>query len=145
VSTNAAILTLMPDARAVIERVYAALEAGDRDALLELLAPDLDAQLADGMPAGAGPHRGADAMISDGWWAIGRTFSVRAIPQEWIACAADRLLVRGRYRGTARTTGRELDAAFDHLWTVRAGRAVALRQLTDTALWVAAADEGEVV
>jgi 2-(1,2-epoxy-1,2-dihydrophenyl)acetyl-CoA isomerase len=134
---------VISEARAVIERIYTALEAGDRDALLELLAPDLDAELAAGMPAGAGTHRGAEAMISDGWWAIGRAFAVRAVPQEWIACADARVLVRGRYHGTARTTGRDLDAAFDHLWTVQGGRAVVLRQLTDTALWAAAADEGD--
>jgi 2-(1,2-epoxy-1,2-dihydrophenyl)acetyl-CoA isomerase len=122
--------------RALVERVYAALAAGDRDALLAVLDPELDAHLADGMPDGlGGPRRGAEAMIDTGWWAIGRAYAVLAEPEEWIACADGRLLVRGRYRGRARDTGHVIDAAFDHLWTARDGRLTALRQLTDTARW----------
>jgi ketosteroid isomerase-like protein len=122
----------------VLERVYGALGAGDRETLLELLAPDFDAEFAAGMPAGAGPHTGAESTIDDGWWAIGAAFAIRAEPREWLACGDDRMLVRGRYLGTARATGRAVDAAFDHLWTVRDGKACAIRQLTDTAIWAAA-------
>jgi ketosteroid isomerase-like protein len=127
--------------RSVLERVYAALGAGDRDALLALLAPDFDAEFAAGMPAGGGHHAGAEAAIENGWWAIGRAFAARAEPEEWIECADNRLLVRGRYRGKARSTGQPLDAAFDHLWTVQNGRVTSLQQLTDTALWINALAE----
>jgi 2-(1,2-epoxy-1,2-dihydrophenyl)acetyl-CoA isomerase len=117
-------------------RLYAALGAGDAAAIDELLAPDFDGHLADGMPLGlGGVKRGAGAMRDEGWWAIGRAFAARAEPDEWIRCADGRLLVLGRYRGRARTSGGALDAAFAHLWTAAGGRLTALRHFTDTARW----------
>lgn len=122
--------------RKLVERVYAALCTGDRDALLAVLAPDFDGELAAGLPLGlGGRRRGPEAMVDEGWWAIGAAFAVRAEPEEWIACADGRLLVCGHYRGAARRSGAALDAAFMHLWTASEGRLVALRQLTDTARW----------
>jgi ketosteroid isomerase-like protein len=120
----------------LVRGVYAALVTGDRDALLGLLHPDFEGTLAEGMPfAIGGVHRGSEAMIHDGWWAIGRAFAVRPEPAEWIPCADGRLLVFGRYVGHARSGGAPVDAAFAHLWTVRDGRLSALRQVTDTARW----------
>lgn len=119
-----------------MRRLYAALEAGDGAAIEELLAPDFDGHLAEGMPGGiGGPKRGAIAMRDDGWWRIGRAFSARAVPAEWIPCAGGRLLVLGRYRGRHRASGRELDAAFAHLWSADDGRLTALRHFTDTVKW----------
>jgi ketosteroid isomerase-like protein len=123
-------------------RMYPALAAGDRAALGELLADDFEGSFCQGLPGGAGGvHRGAAAALRDGWWAIGRAFAIAAEPEEWIACADGRLLVRGRYRGSARATGAPLDAEFAHLWTARDGRIAALWQLTDSAAWVAAVQD----
>ncbi len=120
------------------EAVYAALVRGDEAALREVLSPDFVAVFAAGMPVAAGEHRGADAAIREGWWAIGAAFSAQAHPVEFISCGTGRLLVRGVYRGTARATGHRFEAAFFHLWTVSGEQLVALEQLTDTAAWQAA-------
>ena len=125
-----------PTARALVQRVYPALETGDADTLREVLAPWFRGRLAAGMPAGAGEHVGADAMIEQGWWAIGRAYAVRADPEELIACADGRLLVTGHYAGVSRATGAEVDADFTHLWTAEDGKLIALTQVTDTARWV---------
>ncbi len=123
--------------RTLVERVYAALGAGDRDALLEILAPDFHAKAAAGMPlALGGSIDGAGAMI-DFWWELGRHYSVRPDPEEWVDCTDGRLLVLGTYRGRERATGHVVEAAFDHLWTARGGQLGALRQLTDTVRWTA--------
>jgi ketosteroid isomerase-like protein len=119
--------------------LYGALARGDGERVEELLDPSFEGLLAEGLPLALGGRRtGPAAMRELGWWAIGREFAVRAEPREWISCADGRLLVLGRYVGTARATGRTLDAAFAHLWSARGGRLVALWQLTDTALWAAA-------
>ena len=123
----------------LVRSVYSALGAGDAASLGELLAPDFEAEVAEGMPLGLGGHRsGPEAMIRDTWWPIGRTYRMRVEPEEWIACDDGRMLVLGRYRGQARATGRPVDAVFVHLWTARDGRLVGLRHVTDTALWAAA-------
>jgi ketosteroid isomerase-like protein len=123
--------------RTLVERVYAALGSGDRDTLLAVLAPDFQAQAAAGMPLGIGGQiDGAEAMVAF-WWTLGASYSVRPEPEEWIACEDGRLLVVGTYRGRERATGHVVEAAFDHLWTARDDRLVALRQLTDTVRWTA--------
>lgn len=130
----------MPEAplEPLAREVYAALAAGDEAALRARITEDFAGVVAEGFPYGiGGPKAGADAMIEDGWWAIGRRYAVRAEPEEFVACTDGRLLVTGRYRGTARGSGAEVDAAFTHIWTARDGRLAGVRQLTDTARWPA--------
>lgn len=125
----------------LVARMYEALAQGDSAAVAELLDPEFEGVLAEGLPAGLGGRReGMLAMRDEGWWAIGRAFRVRADPEEWIECADGRLLVLGRYVGSARSTGKPLDAAFAHVWTARDGRLTRVWQLTDTALWAEAID-----
>lgn len=121
-------------ARALAERVYAALGAGDAEALRAALTDDFHARFADGLPVGGGEHDGPDAALA-AWWALGAAFRVRAQPDEFVACTDGRLLVHGRYAGRSRADGRAIDAAFMHLWTLRGDRFCALAQLTDTARW----------
>lgn len=132
-------MTTPTDLAGLVRRLYAALAAGDRDALGGLLHPDFEGTLAAGLPLGlGGTRRGAAAMIDGGWWAIGAAFALRVEAEEWIACADGRLLVTGRYVGRTRSTGAAVDAAFAHLWTARDGRLASVWQLTDTARWHAA-------
>jgi len=127
----------------LVRRLYTALAAGDPVALEELLTPDFDGFLAEGLPLGiGGRHRGVEDMREHGWWAIGRAFKVRVEPVEWIACGDGRLLVLGRYVGSARSTGAPVKARFAHVWTFRDGRLSAVWHLTDTAPWVAALGGG---
>jgi ketosteroid isomerase-like protein len=124
----------------LVERLYAALAAGDRDGVQALLHPEFVATFAAGLPFGiGGSHHGSDA-IDHGWWAIGRAFALRAEPSEWIDCADGRLLVAGRYVGHARATRRPITAAYIHLFAAEDDRLTRLIQVTDSALWLAALD-----
>jgi ketosteroid isomerase-like protein len=123
---------------ALVRRLYAALAAGDKDTLTELLAPDFEAEFAEAMPVVSGPVRSAEDMIEKRWWALGREFSVRVEPSEWIACGGGRLLVIGRYEGSVRSTGKPLSARFAHLWSARGDVLGHLWHLTDTAAWAEA-------
>ena len=127
----------------LVKQVYAALVAGDRDHLLTVLAEDFSAAFAAGMPVvpAGGAITSAEKMIDEAWWALGRMFRVRPEPSDWIPCAGGRLLVLGRYVGSARSTGREFEARLVHLWTAREGRLSHLWHLTDTAAWAAALAE----
>ncbi|MFC5995025.1 enoyl-CoA hydratase-related protein [Pseudonocardia hispaniensis] len=124
----------------VARRLYDALAAGDTASLGDLLAPEFVGRLADGMPVGVGgEHKGPDEMWRAGWGEIGRHFAVRAVPERFHTVEGGRLLVLGRYRGSGRRGGAELDAGFAHLLTLSEGRITALEQFTDTALWRQAA------
>src|SRR5689334_6167523 len=122
--------------RALVDRLYSALEAGDRAAVADLLHPDFTATFADGLPYGlGGTRRGRDA-IDNGWWAIGRHFAIKARPDEYIDCTDGRLLVLGRYIGHDRRTDHEVDAAFAHIWREANGRLSELVQITDSVRWI---------
>jgi 2-(1,2-epoxy-1,2-dihydrophenyl)acetyl-CoA isomerase len=123
----------------LVRSLYRALAAGDRAALEKLLDPDFVGETAAGLPSGlGGRYEGARAMRREFWGAIARAFDLTACPDEVVQLADGRVLATGSYLGTARATGRKLEAAFVHTIVVADGRIVGLRQLTDTARWVAA-------
>jgi ketosteroid isomerase-like protein len=123
----------------LVQRLYAALGAGDRDTLLQVLHPDFEATYSPGLPDPIGGHHvGARDCIDRGWWAIGARWRVRAEPERWLPCGPGELLVTGTYRGAARATGHPVEAPFAHLWSAEDGTLRTLHQYTDTALWLAA-------
>ncbi|MEW6475091.1 MAG: nuclear transport factor 2 family protein [Actinomycetota bacterium] len=119
----------------LVAALYPALARGDRDTIARLVAPDFQGTLTEGLPMG-GVHHGREAMTENGWWAFGRAFKVRAEPAQWLSCPDGRLLVIGRYVGSARTSGVPIDAAFVHLWSADADQLTSVWQLTDSALFV---------
>jgi 2-(1,2-epoxy-1,2-dihydrophenyl)acetyl-CoA isomerase len=125
-----------------VQRLYDALATGDRDGIDALLHPDFVGHAAEGLPLGmGGGHVGAEAMCANLWWRIGRNFTARAVPNDFQVLGDGRLMVSGHYRGAARRTGQQLDAAFIHLFEFAPdGRIATLHQLTDTAAWHAALD-----
>lgn len=120
----------------VTERFYATLAATDAQALLELLDPGFHAELTEGLPEGwGGVYTSARDMLERGWGPIFRVVDSRPVPQEYLPCGPDRLVVLGRYQGRHRQTGRMLDAAFVHVLAFAGGRIRSLRQVTDSAAW----------
>lgn len=132
------------DATSTAKALYRALAAGDRDRLAELLSDDFVGHAAEGLPLGmGGEHRGREAMQRNLWWKIGKHFAVEAQPDDYRILADGGLLVAGHYRGSARRSGRPLDAEFTHVLAFdAAGRITSLRQLTDTAAWIEALGDG---
>jgi 2-(1,2-epoxy-1,2-dihydrophenyl)acetyl-CoA isomerase len=126
------------------KELYRALANGDRDALASLLSADFIGHAAEGLPLGmGGEHRGPAAMQRDLWWRIGKHYQASAEPDHFHLLDDGKLLVAGRYRGTARVSGNSLDAAFTHIIGFNSeGRIASLDQLTDTAAWVAALGHG---
>ena len=114
---------------------YEALEARDAAALLEILHPDAELRLTDGLPDGlGGSYRGGRAVLG----ALGRVaeiFDVVARPQTLFDAEGDRAVVLGRYVGRARASGRPLDAAFVHVLEFREGRVARHIQVTDSSRW----------
>jgi len=139
VTDDAFLSARVPTARLL----YQALAAGDRAALAQILTPDFVGRTAAGLPLGlGGTYTSAESMQRDFWWRLGRAFLLRAEPESFDRLGDDRLQVSGSYRGTARATGRPLEAAFVHVLSFDGGRISGLVQLTDTAAWHAALDGG---
>lgn len=123
---------------ALVLALYRALAAGDREALDALLDPDFVGEAAAGLPLNlGGRYVGAKAMRAF-WREVGRAYEISPQPHDITELADGRVLVTGVYLGTARSTGRKLEAAFTHTITHAGGRITGLIQLTDTARWVEA-------
>ena len=128
-----------PSITELVAALYPALVEGDRETIERLVDPGFEGTLTEGLPLGVGGvRRGRDDMIENAWWALGRAFHMGIDPSLWMPCPDGRLLVLGRYVGSARKTGAPLDAAFVHLWSAEGGRLTAVWQLTDSALFVQA-------
>jgi len=122
----------------IVRRSYEAFARGDLDAVVADMDEAIEWQQAQGLPHG-GTYRGLaevrenvfDPLDRD-WWSA---FS--AVPDEFLE-AGDEVVVLGRYRGTAKQTGKPLDVPFVHIWSLRDGKAWRFRQFLDTAGWVEA-------
>jgi ketosteroid isomerase-like protein len=118
--------------------LYAALAAGDGGVLTDLLSDDFRGTLTAGLPHGFGrTYEGRDAMMNEGWGAIGAHFALA--PQvERLWDGGDVLIARGTYVGHAIETGRPVHAAFAHVWGFDGARFTSVEQVTDSAAWAEA-------
>ena len=126
----------MSDPTAVAQRFYTAIASSDADGLFALLTDDFVGTVSAGMPEDVGGrHEGALDMIAGVWGRIDAVYDMHVEPAEYLAVDDDRVVVIGRYRGSARDGGTAVDAAFAHVITTRGERMAALHQITDTARW----------
>ena len=123
-------------ATATATALYEALATGDRPALAALLHPEFEGHTTAGMPLGlGGTYRSADDMLRNFWGRIAKHYSAKAVPKEFHLLDDDRLSVSGSYVGTAKDSGKALDAEFVHVLGFEGGRISRLDQLTDTQAW----------
>jgi uncharacterized protein len=120
----------------LVKRSYEAFARDDMDGVLGDMHPEIEWHQAQGLPHG-GYYKGLDEVrrnifdpLDAEWW---DEFS--ADPDEFLD-AGDEVVVIGRYRGTAKETGKRLDVPFVHVWTIAGDKAVRFRQFLDTAGWV---------
>jgi 2-(1,2-epoxy-1,2-dihydrophenyl)acetyl-CoA isomerase len=132
---------------ALARRLYAALAAGDRAVLGELLHPDFTGRTTEGLPLGlGGRYDGPEDMQRRFWWQIGRHYRVEARPESFHTLDDGRLFVSGRYRGEGIASGRPLDAAFVHVVAFSADdRVLEIEQWTDSAAWEEALGASDVL
>ena len=122
----------------LVKRSYEAFARDDMDGVLGDMHPDIEWHQAQGLPHG-GYYKGLDEVrrnifdpLDAEWWD-----EFTATPDEFLD-AGDEVVVIGRYRGTAKRTGKTLDVPFVHVWTIAGDKAVRFRQFLDTAGWVEA-------
>ena len=117
-------------------RLYAAFEAADGPALLELLDPDFEGEVTPGLPEGwGGTYHGPQEMLGQCWGQVFGKLATRPVPEDYLEAADGRVVVLGRYLGTARESGRPHEAAFAHVLSFRDDRIARLVQITDSHRW----------
>ncbi len=123
----------------IIKGLYDAFGTGDVAAVLGTFDPQIQWNEAEGNPYADGNPYVGGASVAGGVFQRCVTdvdkFSVT--PVNYID-GGDTVAVEGRYRGTAKATGKVLDAQFVHVWHLRGGKVVRFQQYTDTRQWAAA-------
>jgi ketosteroid isomerase-like protein len=114
----------VPDGSEFAARLYAAINARDREAIKALSAPDIVV----GTTVEA--YRGAEALLE--WMDEGDDafddFTVELLDVEELA---GHVVASMRQRGRGKASGAEVDHRFTHVWTVRDGRAIRLQSFAD--------------
>ncbi|HET6867488.1 MAG TPA: nuclear transport factor 2 family protein [Solirubrobacteraceae bacterium] len=119
-----------------VQRLYRAITDPDLAELLEVLDPNLHADFTVGLPQGwGGTYTTAADLIERCWRPMFSRLAIHPVPQEYILCESDQIVVLGRYQGQSRATGRTLDAAFAHVLQFEHDRIIRLVQITDSARW----------
>jgi len=121
-----------------VRRSYDAFSRHDLAGAMGDMHPEIVWHQAQGLPHG-GTYRGLAEVrrnifdpLEEEWWD-----GFTADPDEFLDAGAN-VVVIGRYRGTAKETGKHLDVPFVHIWTVEDDQAIQFRQYLDTAGWVEA-------
>jgi ketosteroid isomerase-like protein len=126
----------MSDQVDAARKLYAAMTARDVDALLDAMHAEFAGTVSQGMPLGVGGrHDGRERMLQEVWAKVFAAYDMTPRVTRYIETGGAELVAIGRYIGTARETGRTLDAAFAHLLSIRDGRVASLEQFTDTQRW----------
>jgi ketosteroid isomerase-like protein len=105
-------------------RVYAAINARDRDAIKALTAPDIVVKTT------VEAYRGPEALID--WLDEGddafHDFTVELIEVEELG---GHVVVSMRQRGRGKASGAEVDNRLTHVWTLRDGRGISLQSFSE--------------
>jgi uncharacterized protein len=122
----------------IVASVYDAMKEADLDGILARCHPGLTITQAEELPWG-GHYVGRDGLIEF----VTKLISTIAsqVEHEALFEAGDRVIQRGRTRGTVRETGAEFDIPEVHVWTVRDGKVVAAEFYIDTPAMLAALGE----
>jgi ketosteroid isomerase-like protein len=117
----------------IVKSFYDALGRGDAPAALGLLSPDMEWSVVSGWPykpTGRGPQSVAEGVLMPvlkEW----RGYALHG--SDMFAADDDRVVSMGVMTGVHTVTGKQLEAAYVHVWQVRNGQIVRMRQTVDTA------------
>lgn len=117
----------------IVKSFEDALGRGDARAALGLLSPDMEWNVVSGgpyKPTGRGSQGVAEGLLVPmlkEW----RDYALHG--SDMFAADDDRVVSMGVMTGVHAVTGKQLEAAYVHVWQVRNGRMVQMRQTVDTA------------
>jgi len=110
---------------------YAAFARGDLPGVLATFHPNVEWHAAEGLPWG-GVHHGREAVAKEVFGALVAAFDDFSLTQERFIDGGDFVVALGRYRATAKQTGRPLGAASAHVWEFEDGKLRRYYHYTDT-------------
>lgn len=117
-----------------LEQMYAAFAKGDVPTVLGAMDPKIEWSEAEGVIYDVGkPFVGPDAVVQGVFARIPQDFDNFTVTPSNYIDGGDTVVVEARYRGTAKATGKPLDAQVAHVFEFRDGKVIRFQQYTDTA------------
>jgi ketosteroid isomerase-like protein len=128
----------------LVQQTYDHFQSGDIPAVLDLLSEDVQWVTAEveGAPLG-GTLRGRE-QVGQFFQSLSDIQEVRHFePRDFVA-QDDRVVALGHYAWHVKTTGRNWESDFAHVFTVREGKVTRYQEYTDTAALAEAYREGGI-
>jgi uncharacterized protein len=121
----------------LVRQGYEAFGRGDINALLELLAEDIE-WTSPGPPElpTAGARRGRQ-QVAEFFQAVDQVFEIQRFEPKSFIAQGDLVVVLGSDTASVRATGKVLTDEWAHVFTIRDGKIAAMREYLDTAAVVA--------
>ena len=114
----------------IVQAMFGAFGAKDMEGIRRVMHPDIEWIQNAGFPGGH--WRGVDDVLGNAFTRLRTEWTDwRADITEWLE-AGQSVVAIGVYRARHNLTGKAMEAAFAHVYEVRDGRVVRMRQFTDT-------------
>lgn len=118
----------------LIEGLYQAFGRGDVPAVLALFDASIAWREAEGnpyMPSGEA-WVGPEAVLENLFMKLGDEWDEFTVHPRAFHDAGESVVVEGRYTGTFKASGKQLDAQLCHVWNIRDGKISSFQQYVDT-------------
>lgn len=118
----------------LVQNIYSAFARGDVPEVLSHFADDIQWNEADNFPyADGNPYVGPIRILEGVFARLGAEWEGFTVNPAEFLDAGEKVVVLGRYGGKYKSSGREVDAQFAHVWIIEGGRVKGFQQYTDTA------------
>ena len=126
----------MPSSKELVKQIYDAFAKGDVATVLGAFDPAIEWREAEGYSfSGGNPYVGPQAIAEGVFQRLGTELGDFRVAVQNMIESGETVVVEGRYTGTVKETGTQLDAQFAHVWEVKNGRVKRFQQYTDTDQW----------
>jgi len=115
----------------VVRSFYDAVEGGDLEGALAVLAPDVSWTEMDGFPY-RGTYHGPEAVRDQVFVRIVGDWEGFTLTVDDVIDGGELVAGVGTYSGTYKATSKSMKARVVHVWRLRDGKVVSFEQFTDT-------------
>ena len=116
---------------------YDSFNAGNPQIVLDLMAPDVEWIEPGGGNSASGTFNGPESVAADVFGTIPANFDEFSVNPEKFEDQGETVVVTGRFQGKAKS-GAVLDAPFEHVWNLDAGKVKRFNNKVDQDAWTAA-------
>lgn len=118
-----------------MQDLYGAFGRGDIESVLAAMDPRIEWREAENNPyqPDGQPWVGPDAIVNNLFVKLGTEWDGFSVNPKEFHDAGDAVVVEGRYTGTYKATGKNLNAQVTHVWRLRDGKVTSFQQYVDTA------------